>query len=409
MGHIQTRERGGKKRYIVRYTDPDGKERTKTFDKLGKPEIPGTAKHFLSHTESKIRQGTWVDPEAGKIPLSQLWAQWENSAPSRGTELVRKRVGKNLGRLGNMHVSSIRSAHLREWIHALRTGRPWVDGCTGIAETTINTWAGQLSSCFALAVSDRLIRESPFNASVRKLRRVTRSVTPGEIPTTEEVLALADTARVGKSGGKDWVPANRTFARMIIVGAATGLRAGEIAGLRISSVDFLRREIEVKEQSTSRTSEFEWGPLKTDASLRVIPLPQVAVEAIAEELAENPCDDRSMPVFRTSRGTMFTSSTVAYSFRSARKRCGLPDSLTWHSLRHFYASTLIYSGASVKTVQIRLGHASPAETLNTYTHLWPGEGDRTRSALDAVLGRDRDGTAPVPGVEVSGGKVLNLG
>ncbi|ASN69207.1 putative integrase [uncultured Caudovirales phage] len=408
MGHIQTRERGGKKRYVVRYTGPDGKERTKTFDKLGKPDVPGTAKHFLSDTEGKIRQGDWVDPEAGKITLAQLWSNWESTSPSAGTERIRKRVGKNLGQLERMYISSIRPAHLREWIHALRTGRPWVEGCTGIAETTINTWSGQLCGCLNLAASDKLIRESPFNATVRKNRRDTRSVTPGEIPSTADVFAIADAARAGKKGGRNWVPPNRTFARMVIVGASTGLRAGEIAGLRISAVDFLRREMEVKEQSTSRTSEFEWGPLKTEASERVLPLPQVAIDAIAEELAENPSDDRSLPVFRTSRGRMFTSSTVAYSFRSARNRCGFAG-FTWHSLRHFYASTLIYSGSSVKTVQIRMGHASPTETLNTYTHLWPGEGDRTRSALDAVLKRDEGGTDPDLPAEEPGGKVLQIG
>lgn len=67
---------------------------------------------------------------------------------------------------------------------------------------------------------------------------------------------------------------------------------------------------------------------------------------------------------------------------------------TFHSLRHYYTSLLIRHGESVKTVQARLGHASAAETLDTYSHLWPDSDDRTREALDVVLGRpDRD-TSP---------------
>ena len=60
----------------------------------------------------------------------------------------------------------------------------------------------------------------------------------------------------------------------------------------------------------------------------------------------------------------------------------LPPWATPHDLRHYYASLLIRSGASVKVVQSRLGHASAKTTLDTYGHLFPDEEDRTR-------GRDR--------------------
>jgi integrase len=59
---------------------------------------------------------------------------------------------------------------------------------------------------------------------------------------------------------------------------------------------------------------------------------------------------------------------------------------TFHDLRHYYASLLIRHNESVKVVQARLGHASAAETLDTYSHLWPDSEDRTRIAVDEVLG-----------------------
>lgn len=61
-----------------------------------------------------------------------------------------------------------------------------------------------------------------------------------------------------------------------------------------------------------------------------------------------------------------------------------------HSLRHFYASLLIRHGESVKVVQSRLGHATAAETLDTYSHLWPDSEDQTRAAVDLVLGAPAD-------------------
>ena len=68
------------------------------------------------------------------------------------------------------------------------------------------------------------------------------------------------------------------------------------------------------------------------------------------------------------------------------KRADLPKPITYHDLRHYYASLLIRHGESVKTVQERLGHSSAVRTLNTYSHLWPDSDDRTRAAVDDVLG-----------------------
>lgn len=59
-------------------------------------------------------------------------------------------------------------------------------------------------------------------------------------------------------------------------------------------------------------------------------------------------------------------------------------------MRHYFASLLIRHGESVKTVQSRLGHASAVETLDTYAYLWPDSDDRTREAIDSVLGAPAD-------------------
>jgi integrase len=58
-----------------------------------------------------------------------------------------------------------------------------------------------------------------------------------------------------------------------------------------------------------------------------------------------------------------------------------------HDLRHFYASLLIRHGESVKVVHARLGHATAAETLDTYSHLWPDSDDTTRAAVDSAFAK----------------------
>jgi len=58
----------------------------------------------------------------------------------------------------------------------------------------------------------------------------------------------------------------------------------------------------------------------------------------------------------------------------------------FHELHHHYASLLISSGCSVTVVQRRLGHATAEETLDTYSHLWPDDDEKTTHAVDSLLG-----------------------
>lgn len=70
----------------------------------------------------------------------------------------------------------------------------------------------------------------------------------------------------------------------------------------------------------------------------------------------------------------------------ARRAAGLGADVTYHDLRHYFASLLIHKGLSVKAVQEALGHKTATETLNTYGHLWPDDAGLTRRAVDEVLG-----------------------
>jgi integrase len=64
---------------------------------------------------------------------------------------------------------------------------------------------------------------------------------------------------------------------------------------------------------------------------------------------------------------------------------GLPETFSFHDLRHYLASLLIASGADIKTVQARLRHESAKTTLDTYGHLWPDADESTRTAIAAVI------------------------
>jgi integrase len=122
------------------------------------------------------------------------------------------------------------------------------------------------------------------------------------------------------------------------------------------------------------------GPPRTKASVRTVPLPRVVVDA----LAAYPVGPDGL-VF-TIGGEPITRGMLGHIWRGPARSVGIPTGQGLHALRHYYASLLIRHGESVKVVQARLGHASAAETLDTHSHPWPDSDDRTREAVDAVLG-----------------------
>ena len=77
-------------------------------------------------------------------------------------------------------------------------------------------------------------------------------------------------------------------------------------------------------------------------------------------------------------------NTVGHHWRQACRRAGV-QGVTLHDLRHFYASALIGAGLHPKAIQSRLGHATIAETMDTYGHLFPDAEDHGRGALDTLF------------------------
>jgi integrase len=172
--------------------------------------------------------------------------------------------------------------------------------------------------------------------------------------------------------------------------AGSGLRIGEAFALRVDDVDFLRRTIRVERQ---KTQQGVVGPTKSRSSRRTVPFGQVVIDALAEHLALHPSDDGAL--WCNDFGEPVTYWMWRAVWDQAVRRLDLDAST--HDLRHFYASALIAGGASVVQVQRALGHASATVTLNTYSHLWPGDEDRTRAVMDAALGPLAD-SLRTPGV-----------
>lgn len=129
---------------------------------------------------------------------------------------------------------------------------------------------------------------------------------------------------------------------------------------------------------------------KTKGSVRRVPIPGVLVQTLAAHLAEHPTDPEEF-VFRNTAGRPLRRNSFGATWAKAVAEAGLPKGTRFHDLRHTDASVLIEAGESVTVVSKRLGHASPVETLETYSHLWPDSEGRTVQVLDAAFHRHQMG------------------
>ena len=167
----------------------------------------------------------------------------------------------------------------------------------------------------------------------------------------------------------------------VILGAGLGLRAGEACGLTVDKVLWLERAVRIDRQWLSRHGANGFGPPKSAASNRTVPASDWVLDGLAEHVGRR---HEGFVVHRDGQPVNYND--FGYHWRKAAKAAGAPT-LRYHDLRHAFASMLISAGASVKAAQHALGHASAATTLNVYAHLWPGDDEVIRQAVDRALGQ----------------------
>lgn len=237
-----------------------------------------------------------------------------------------------------------------------------------LAPSTVEVVYRIFSAILADAVADRVIAHNPAKG-VKLPRKAKDPIVP---PTVRQVEALLDE-----------LPDR--YRALVTLAAGTGMRQGECFGLTVDRVDFLRRSINVNRQLVLVGSgPPQFGPPKSEASTRAIPLPEVVGTALAAHLEQWTPGEKGL-IFTDAKGRSIRRNRFSEIWRPAAARAGA-DEMRFHDLRHFYASLLINHGESVKVAQARLGHASASETLDTYAHLWPDNEERTRAAIDEVLG-----------------------
>lgn len=283
---------------------------------------------------------------------------------------------------GRRRINTITSLDVEKWMATMQTkvspmtGRPY-------AAASVRGAFVALTKVFGYALKHRLIPSNPC-APVERPR-----MDPHEMVflDPDEVAAVA--------AELDVLP---PYGLLVRVAAYSGLRAGELAALRIRDVNFLRGHVEVR-RTVARTREgWTFGTPKSARSIRDVPLPRSVLEDLRAYLGEHPHrsdPDAALWPGRRKGGYGATRAPLDYDrqinlgavyanhFTPALVRLGI-RAARWHDLRHFYASACAAQGIDIRKVSRWMGHANINTTDSIYTHLFNGSAAADMDRLDAL-------------------------
>lgn len=174
----------------------------------------------------------------------------------------------------------------------------------------------------------------------------------------------------------------------------TGMRRGELLGLRWSDVDLEAGRLSVRQQLVRAGKQVAFGPPKTKAGRRSITLDGVTVDVLRSHRARQNEEGRLRLgtgyrsdldlVFARPDGSPTDPDVISQQFEAATRRASVKR-IRLHDLRHTHASLALQAGIHPKVVQERLGHSSIAVTLDRYSHVIPALHEDAAARIAAVV------------------------
>ena len=218
----------------------------------------------------------------------------------------------------------------------------------GLSANTVRNINHVISSAMDFAVAQKIITENPCkNVSLPKLEHKEMQTIPAE-----QLQAFLQEA---KATG---------VYEMYYIELATGLRRGELLGLKWQDIDWDNGVITVRRQVARVNGEITEAPLKTKNSYRAVSISLQAIEVLKQQKAKT----NDEYVFSSPNGGPISPDSVNNMLKRVLERAGIPK-VRFHDLRHTFATLALQNGVDIKTVSGMLGHFSAGFTLDTYAHV----------------------------------------
>ena len=272
-----------------------------------------------SHQTYKGYIENHIKPNIGDIPLEKL------------TTLDLQRLYKTL--LANGRVDRLESK-----------GQP-----KGLSPKTVRNIHQILSSALKLAQEQRIILTNPAEGcALPKVEHREMKTLPVE--------QLQSFLREAKDSG---------VFELYYLELATGLRRGELLGLKWEDIDLEHGDLRVRRQIARINGKVVEAPLKTKNAYRTLPLAEDTISILNEQKKKV---GSSPWVFPSATGGPISPDSVLHMLHRVLIRAGLPE-VRFHDLRHSFATLALQNGVDIKTVSGMLGHFSAGFTLDTYAHV----------------------------------------
>ena len=232
-----------------------------------------------------------------------------------------------------------------------------------------------LSQSYQMANKLNMIYHNPCNDVVLPKQEKTKAVAF----TPQEQEAFLQTCTSGS-----------TYDNLYVFAFNTGMRLGELQALtfdRIRNghviVDSNLQTVSDRDETSDKKLKQIITTTKTASSTRQIPLNAAALRAVRLQGQNNTTG--SMFVFYSAAGTPLQKRNIYRNLDAKLQEIGANDNLTFHSIRHSFATRLLERGADIKTISELLGHRSIQITLDIYSHVSNDLKQKTIALLDAVM------------------------
>lgn len=313
----------------------------------------------LTASTKEVDEGTYTPPS------KMLLSQWLDTWIAEYT--------KNLKPYSLRNYKSQIKNHIKPYIGAVKVSELTPDmiqrmynklanECDLSAKTVRNVH-GILHAAYETLVDIGEVKVNPCTSCAKRLPKVEK----------KELHTLADDDLIRFISTIKGKP----YENLFLVDLFTGLRQGELLGLRWSCIDFDKGCITIDKQlyMPDKGGEYSLEPLKNRKTRVIWPAQFVFTVLKRERFRQtssrlqvgNQWDEGNLPglVFTNEFGKHLTHKTVYRQFKQAVAEAGIP-AVRFHDMRHSYAVASLRSGDDVKTVQENLGHATAAFTLDQY-------------------------------------------